>query len=1289
MGRTLLWIVVVAALGAGGWFVFGSTADDEAGSGYAEVDLADDDPEAAGAGPALEGAGAATRRGANDGPRPYAIRGRVVDQDGTSVPDVEVIARHDGRARDPNDPSSWMPTLEESIQAVIRRAEQTPDEQRPIVARTRADEHGRFELRVGSFARYRVQARPAAPAVGAYQAVSIHAGKEAIDTVLTVLAGTSLHGRVVDPQGRAVQASLYALHHGTVEGVYRSWMSAPVATDEDGTWRFDAVMRGSVRLTVQLASGLRVTGLRVETPRDEAFVIEIAGGDASVAGTVTDAAGTPVAGGLVVLQVATGRAEATEGPSPQVVVRATSGPDGRYTVAGLPAGRIARVEAVASGFLPYARHAANAGFEPIAVAGGQTSTHDIVLNRGGTVLGVVRAAGSGTPIPDATVALHRRQASSGPSAPSPPAVTTDADGRYRIEHVPRGTYVALASAEGYYLPQIEGARRNGMGFDVGRGGGGAPAALTVVMTAEGKEVARDLELGRGFTVEGTVVDTDGRAVGGAEVRARGTGLAQFAWSWGIGGRQEQALATSGADGRFTVRGLAPRDAWTLYARKEGFAGVYAQPFPLSAEATPKDLHLELVKGAILRGRVDGLAAAELANAQVGFWGQGQELAFQSFNNKVKPDGTFEITSVPPGDWTLNVWASGRQGAQKSVSGITAGEIREGIVLALAAGVDVTGRITDPDGQPVANLSLMLDPMGRGGWSSTSTDNDGRFHFRNVSKGGAQVVVWGPHGTQLRLGKRFQAPAIGLELTYARPASHRIRGEVQATDGTPIAVVNVRVTAANGANRSGLMPAPGVPGQGSREAINGTFELTVRGEGPWTIIAMNARAEDGSALNLRDARHVVKDPDARVIVRMAPGTRVAGRVLDEQGKGVPGVSVSAGSRAVKTGKDGRFTIEGLADADVVVQVAPPTGLVRPQPQTVRPGTMDLEFRLVPGLSIQGTALDPEGKPLAQGYASAMWPQTGATPQGSSGAQLEPSGAFELVGIPPNVRVRLQVQVWSASGAVAYAPAVVENVAPGTTGLEVRLGGGLTLEGTVLDHEGKPGGPCFIYGRSKDGTKQTGWVQVGEGGVFRLGGLDEVEYELRVTRQDGGAAPPPMRITPPASGIEIRLPKTTSLGGRIAGLGDETGQGWRVRVWTADGTQVASASATADGAWEVPAIAELGEVWVGASKLDDDRYARAGPMKSSASGVVLRLQAGTSIRGTVEGGVRDGRVYARVWSEGAGGWRGRGRVEADGSFVIRGLPPGTYVVTARTHGTGSRQAQVTDIRDGAAGVKLDLR
>src|SRR6185295_16771975 len=116
---------------------------------------------------------------------------------------------------------------------------------------------------------------------------------------------------------------------------------------------------------------------------------------------------------------------------------------------------------------------------------------------------------------------------------------------------------------------------------------------------------------------------------------------------------------------------------------------------------------------------------------------GGDQAFQS------DDGTFELTEVPPGKWTVRGSAAGYRSAEASGVDVAEGETKEGIVLQLKKGGGVGGRVLDPRGTAVANASVTWHPseseggamgaamgrmMGAGGGGSTTSDADGHFRF---------------------------------------------------------------------------------------------------------------------------------------------------------------------------------------------------------------------------------------------------------------------------------------------------------------------------------------------------------------------------------------------------------------------------------------------------------------------------------------------------------------------------------------------------------------------------------
>lgn len=1275
MGRTLLWIGVAAVLGAAGWWVFLHDGPGDP-QPYEEADLFDDDAEELAGGPGLKGTGGTHAAPTPaSGPGRYVIRGRVVTEAGVGVADVPVTARRTSRPQDPASRVGWLPTLAESVREVRAGAEASWHDRHPVVQRARTDADGRFTLRVDDHARYRIEGTPPVPDACTYATVWLNASREEAVAELTLLPGSPLHGTVVDAAGTPLVASVEATWSDRAGTTWRTWSGERVPTAAvDGTWRIAAAPHGTIRFTVQLPDGRSVSGLQAEAPHEGPIVLRIPSGSARVEGTVTDPGGAPVADAAVSLYVAPPEG-ATEKVSHHLRIRTDA--DGRFAFTAVPAGRITTIQAAAEGFLPKRDRVTGEASPEHMITAGATTTLSIVLERGGVVTGRVRALDADTPIAGAVVQLVPQGRNNVQFRTEP--ATTDADGAYRIEQVPAGTYVALAEATDCYLPHLA----TGTDTMVAPGAQQAPADLLVVVQGQGEPVTRDLRLGRGFAVHGVVVDAGGKGVAGAEVHARGYGLAQLGWRWGIRSQMDGALATSGADGAFTVRGLPPRTDWVLYARKEGLVAKFTQPFALVAGAKAPEVTLELATGATIRGRVEGLAAGERPKAQVGYWGTGQERSAKAHGHPVAEDGTFEITGVPPGSWTVHLFAGGRQASQVAVNGIEAGEVREDVVITIAESVEVAGVVVDSDGRPVAGLSLTLGSLGTGGgWAHGSTDQDGRFKIVGAAAGRAQFST---HiaGRQVQIGSPFTAPATDLRLVYDKPKVVVLRGEVVAEDGTEIAVCTVAVEVPG--ERS-----PRMMGQDPRQtnALGGTFELRVSGTGPYAVTASKPRGADGQALNLRTARVMVKDASQPIRLSMPPGLSIAGRVLGPAGKGLPGITLRVGRETMRTDPTGRFELPGLAEGEVQVYVGQAGAYIVPAPQRVKAGTQDIVFRLVKGESIQGRALDGEGKPLASGYASARWDRPGGEGQAGASGQIQEGGRFELQGIPPDVRVTVQVQAWAASGGVAYAPAIIEDVRPGTKDLEVRLGGGLVIEGRVLDADGTSGVACFIYGQSKDGKRQTGWVQVGTDGKFRLGGLEPIPYVVRIQRQDGGVTPAPREVLPPKSGIEIRLPRAVALRGRVTGVPEGEGAGWLVHVRSASGDSLMSSAVQADGTFEFAAVPDATDLHLTVRKRGASRYAMAGPIRGARTDLVLELKEGVTIRGRIEGCLVNGKPTGNVWVQGGLLGNAFGQIAEDGTFVVHGLAPGAYEVHARG-GAENKHTRVENITAGSADVVLDLR
>jgi hypothetical protein len=130
------------------------------------------------------------------------------------------------------------------------------------------------------------------------------------------------------------------------------------------------------------------------------------------------------------------------------------------------------------------------------------------------------------------------------------------------------------------------------------------------------------------TITGVVVDEDGNPISGVRVDI-------------------EALTTStetGEDGRFML--TAPEGAWEIRLQKEGYISSHYQVVLAKEEA--KDIgKIRLVKAGIIKGRV---------TIEGGIGSEGTPVSIKELPEipavKVEEDGTFLISGVPPGRYTL-------------------------------------------------------------------------------------------------------------------------------------------------------------------------------------------------------------------------------------------------------------------------------------------------------------------------------------------------------------------------------------------------------------------------------------------------------------------------------------------------------------------------------------------------------------------------------------------------------------------------------------------------------------
>lgn len=1197
-----------------------------------------------------------------------AAYGRVVDAANAplaGVP-VEVCAEGSWSTRRGYYASERYAADQTRASAARRRA---AGKEEPPVAVVESDQDGRFVFRTDREGSYTFRPRVDPPHTGTHASATLFENALQGEMVVRVLEGVPLAGRVIDAADHALEAAVDADWRDEALG---RWSGTTRSDATSGAFLLPAVPRGRIALSVTTPERFWRRLAVVESPTDGEVVLRIPAGVAALRGRIHDAAGEPVPGAVVEIRIE--RAEPTPGDPderpPTLDAGAVADEAGVVDFGRLPTGRVNSVLAAADGFRRTSLYRGRE-WPGIALGTDEPATFDVTLLRGSTVEGRVLSHPEGRPLPGATVTLYFLDW----APPQKEVAHTDADGHYRFEHLGAGRFLLLPAHASHYCPELEAAAVIGVSATGERA---PPPDLMVTLDAEDGVVERDLRLAAGGRVAGRVEDEHGDPVAGAEMHLRRHGLeaARYAWSlWSLAEGDSGAVGTSGADGTFVLEGVPPRADWVLFARKRGAAGCYADPVEVRAGETTDGVVVRLAEPCIVRGQVLDESGVPLGGQSVRL-SRHVELCGGEGVAYTDAEGRFEFDSLAAAPLTVTAYRQNGQRAEAEVTGLVPGEVREGVVLAFTVGLEIEGTVVDARGEPVASLAVFLRPSDTGATSyQTHTDGRGGFVFRNLDSTRMQLETR-VGGMRVRLGDAIAPPARGLRIRFERPATARLKVSILGPDGTPIPRCRVRATSSERLRAD-------LPDDGTVKG--GSIEIEIAGEPPYDVSATHPTDADGEELNLRGGFARVTDPAQPVVLRFEAAQDVAGIVVDEDAKPVPGVRVRAQDREDRSGPDGRWRLLGLDPGDVALQVDPPSPFVPPDVLVVPEGARDVRVQLTKGLAVAGRVVMPKDVPLVGGTVTGSWSKTADHASGRVQTRLTPTGAFRLSGIPPDVRIRVTVLIWQVPGVErAFAPAVVEDVAPGTEDLEIVMALGVVVSGRVVDERGAPVREGSV---SLRGTLSSGSCKLDAEGRFTVGGLRPGRHEVHVYHESLWLGPLPA-VDAPATDVRIVIPDTGLLQGTLEGVSGE--EGWRVGVidagtgrmaYSGDWTPVAP-----DGTWTVEGVPRTGP-WVVTARrnVPDDRYARSQPVEAGRTGIVLRLATGARIEGRVE---REGRVLPGCGvSARAAGWVSGTACDEQGRFTLRGLPPGTYDLTS-----SSWEARVKGHLDGVAtgstGVVIEL-
>lgn len=627
------------------------------------------------------------------------------------------------------------------------------------------------------------------------------------------------------------------------------------------------------------------------------------------------------------------------------------------------------------------------------------------------------------------------------------------------------------------------------------------------------------------------------------------------------------------------------------------------------------------------------------------------------------DGTFALT-LEEG------WAGESSGVLLALKpGYAVGRLELGAagsapgVITLTRGLQLTGRISTPDGQPVPGVSVSLaeakqfggmPPFLSGtlesGW--TLSDERGRFATRVHAVG--HHAIFRKSGfvpREVRVQRPVKDPHIEVEL---EPAA-QIRGAILRSDGTGVSEVQLYLM--NGHTMRPSLASTSVAGDFLVGDLSpGTYELHF--------------AKEGTALG--GSRTVIA-PDGDARIQLGPAATVRGRVADASTRAPverfsveleptsstePDEPAAHHAPAIEA-TGGEFTIGEvpLGEATLTVRAEGFVALRLERVSIMSEAEVPiLEITLDRGARIQGLVTDESGEPLADVRVSAE-----ADDGESPSAATDDLGEYDLPGVAPG-RVSLEFR---RQGYVTVRRAL-DTAA--TTRADATLSSGLVVNGIVLaDGEGVPGARVWADSSVLDAERAS--TSTDEGGRFTLEGLVRGRYTIGARTREGGEAAIEDVDVERAGWLRLPVPQpqTAILSGWVSGLLDTDDiQRLTVRA-QGDGDRHAYATVDETG-WFRMDEAPTGTVTVQANattSLRSERSTRAEELTllpDSETEILLEFTEGLVVSGYVtRKGTPAAGAQVRFEATDTSGLESSALSGRDGHYQVMGLEPGHYRVS----------------------------
>lgn len=800
------------------------------------------------------------------------------------------------------------------------------------------------------------------------------------------------------------------------------------------------------------------------------------------------------------------------------------------------------------------------------------------------------------------------------------------------------------------------------------------------------------------SIRGQLVNADRQTLSGADARLGYTsGFSDLGgFNISLGGEEDDdgREARTGESGRFAFEEVEAGRPVQITVSGPFWTRRTVWVAPLEAGESRDLGQLVLSPGHLVRGRVLDPKGRPVEGATAGLTagtngGSGMQIrlvgaagATADYSAETDADGRFEIHGVPEGRYTLFARATGYQEARREGFELRQRSGEREVELRVAAGLSVTGRVLDSNGNPVP--SARVAQVGARGFAGLSwqrerllregqpVQEDGRFTLNGLPEGESLRVAAAAPEFGRTLSEVVQT---GGEVEIALVPIAGLRGFVRTAGGTPVSEAMVELKRADGGathtmDFSSNMDITDEEGAFAMDEVKaGTYDLTVQSwAGPEKVL-----------------EGLVVEPGIEPLDLVLEGANpVTVHVHDEEGAPVAGARVTLKEAAppsddfrremrIRRDEDGEEIILGggpflraKTDEDGLARfyslqtgswtaTSVAEGFATAATTFERPTEVEQEVQLVqpPAGSLRVTVVDTLGAPV---------PRTPVKLESLDGAALQD-------------RAR---QMADDSGLTVWA-----DLAPG--------------EYQVFPDEDRPG-TVFIRDHDEDAGATTGAAEERSNALrvaVRAGERTDVQLILA---EKALARVQVLRDGRPASGVSVRLRQADSMdlefmmGHDSADSAKTDASGWAQLPPTEAGEYLLSArSSPANPATEkevslVPGRQDL-QLELPGGSVRGVLLGYDGPLAGATVKLVPAPAAGSEDgEETEEAPASRGMVLVAASADGGGdemvetftfeAGETSTRTGADGVFVFEEVPEGRYVVKTVAEGYSSWRSESLD-------------